>query len=45
LAPDFADPLWGQAFRCSRAILDEGGVRVVYLERDAALMHASTLGS
>ena len=45
LAPDFADPLWGQAFRCSRAILEEGGVRVVYLERDAAGMHASTLGN
>ena len=45
LAPDFADPLWGPAFRCSRAILEEGGVRVIYLERDPGLMHASTLGS
>jgi dCMP deaminase len=44
LAPDFADPLWGPGFRCSQAILDEGGVRVVYLERDPALMHALTLG-
>ena len=44
LAPDFADPLWGPAFRCSRAILEEGGVRVVYLERDPEQMHASTLG-
>ncbi len=44
LAPDFADPLWGPAFRCSHAILEEGGVRVVYLERDPALMHALTLG-
>ena len=44
LAPDFADPLWGPAFRCSRAILEEGGVRVVYLERDPGLMHASTMG-
>ena len=44
LAPDFADPLWGPAFRCSRAILEEGGVSVVYLERDAALMHALTMG-
>jgi dCMP deaminase len=43
LAPDFADPLWGPAFRCSRAILEEGGVRVTYLERDAGLMHALTL--
>ena len=42
-APDFADPLWGPAFRCSRAILEEGGVRVVYLERDPEQMHASTL--
>jgi dCMP deaminase len=45
LAPDFADPLWGPAFRFSQTILEEGGVRVAYLERDAALMHASTLGS
>lgn len=44
LAPDFADPLWGPAFRCSRAILEEGGVRVVYLERDPGQMHAWTLG-
>ena len=44
LAPDFADPLWGPTFRCSRAILEEGGVRVVYLDRDPGLMHASTLG-
>ena len=44
LAPDFSDPLWGPAFRCSQAILEEGGVRVIYLERDPALMHASTLG-
>ena len=45
LAPDFADPLWGPAFRCSHAILEEGGVRVIYLERDPARMHALTLGS
>jgi dCMP deaminase len=44
LPPDFADPLWGAAFRSSRAILEEGGVRVVYLERDPELMHRSTLG-
>jgi dCMP deaminase len=44
LAPDFADPLWGAAFRFSCAILDEGGVRAVYLERDPELMHALTLG-
>lgn len=44
LAPDFADPLWGPAFRCARAILEEGGVRVVYLERDPERMHALTLG-
>jgi dCMP deaminase len=44
LAPDFDDPLWGPAFRCSQIILEEGGVRVVCLERDPALMHASTLG-
>ena len=45
LAPDYADPLWGAAFRFSRAILEEGGVRVFYLERDPDLMHASTLGN
>ena len=45
MAPDFADPLWGPGFRCSQAILEEGGVRVVYLERDPALMHALTLGT
>ena len=44
MAPDFTDPLWGPTFRCSRAILEEGGVRVVYLERDPELMHALTLG-
>jgi dCMP deaminase len=44
LPPDFADPLWGAAFRCSRAILEEGGVQVVDLERDPELMHRSTLG-
>lgn len=44
LAPDLADPVWGPAFGFSRTILEEGGVRVVYLERDPALMHASTLG-
>jgi dCMP deaminase len=45
LAPDFADPLWGPTFRCSCAILEEGGVRVVHLERDPALMHALTMGA
>jgi len=44
LVPDFADPLWGPAFRCSRVILEEGGVRVIFLDRDPALMHALTLG-
>ena len=44
LPPDFADPVWGSAFHCSRAILEEGGVRVVYLDRDPALMHTLTLG-
>ncbi len=45
LAPDFADPLWGNAFLCSRTVLEEGGVQVVHLDRDAALMHALTLGT
>jgi dCMP deaminase len=44
LAPDFADPLWGPAFHCSRSILEEGGVRVIHLEHDPALMHSRTLG-
>jgi dCMP deaminase len=44
LPPDFADPLWGPAFRFSQAILEEGGVRVIYLERDPELMHRSTMG-
>ena len=45
LAPDFADPLWGASFRFSQAILEEGGVRVVHVERDAAVMHAATMGT
>jgi dCMP deaminase len=44
LPPDFADPLWGPAFQFSKAILEEGGVRVAYVERDPGRMHASTLG-
>jgi dCMP deaminase len=44
LAPDFSDPLWGPGFRFSQAILEEGGVRVAYLERDPERMHAATLG-
>jgi hypothetical protein len=43
-APDFTDLLWGAAFHCSRVILEEGGVRVVCLEPDPALMHALTPG-
>jgi len=44
LAPDFADPLWGPGFHCSRAILEEGAVRVLYLPHDPARMHSLTLG-
>jgi dCMP deaminase len=44
MAPDFADPIWGPAFRFSCAILEEGGVRVHYLEREPTLMHALTMG-
>jgi len=36
-APNFADPLWGTAFHRSRAILEEGGVRVAYLDGVAGL--------
>ena len=45
LPPAFDDPLWGRAFHVSRAILEEGGVHVVYLDRDAAQMHALTMGA
>ena len=30
---------------CSRTVLEEGGVQVIHLDRDAALMHALTLGT
>ena len=44
LEPNFADPVWGKTFGCSRDILEEGGVHVTFLERDPAEMHQSTLG-
>lgn len=44
LPPDFADPLWGQAFHSSRTILQEGGVRVLHLNHDPVLMNSLTLG-
>lgn len=44
MAPEFTDPVWGPSFHFSRSILEEGGVRVHYLARDPAQMHALTLG-
>lgn len=43
LAPDFADPVWGESFGPSTTILAEGGVVVTNMPRDAAEVHASTM--
>ena len=43
LAPDLSDPVWGESFVPSTTILAEGGVRVTYMQRDAAQVHASTM--
>lgn len=34
--PPLDDPVWGASFPRSRIILEEGGVRIVFLERSAA---------
>lgn len=34
-APAFGDPVWGGAFACSQAILEEGGVEVRIVEDEA----------
>lgn len=44
IEPDLADPVWGRSFLGSRVILEEGGVEMVFLDRDPAEMHAATMG-
>lgn len=44
LKPNFADPVWGRTFSCSRDILAEGGVNTTILKRDPAEMHQATMG-
>lgn len=43
LPPDLADPVWGESFIYSRAVLEEGGVELHFSNRDAAQVHASTM--
>jgi dCMP deaminase len=37
--PEFDDPVWGDSFRTSAAILAEGAVEVVYLAEDQERIH------
>jgi dCMP deaminase len=37
--PEFDDPVWGESFRTSAAILGEGGIEVVYLAEDQDSIH------
>jgi dCMP deaminase len=37
--PEFDDPVWGESFRTSAAILGEGAVEVVYLAEDQDRIH------
>jgi len=37
--PEFDDPVWGESFRTSAAILAEGAVEVVYLTEDQERIH------
>ncbi|MBN9090866.1 MAG: hypothetical protein J0J01_28460 [Reyranella sp.] len=37
--PEFDDPVWGESFRTSAAILSEGAVEVVYLAEDQDRIH------
>ena len=37
--PEFDDPVWGESFRTSAAILSEGAVEVVYLAEDQDKIH------
>lgn len=45
LEPDLSDPVWGESFVPSTAILAEGGINVTYMQRDAAQVHASTMSA
>jgi hypothetical protein len=38
-APEFDDPVWGESFRTSAAILAEGAVEVVFLDEDQDRIH------
>jgi dCMP deaminase len=37
--PEFDDPVWGDSFRTSAAILSEGAVEVIYLPEDQERIH------
>jgi dCMP deaminase len=37
--PEFDDPVWGESFRTSAAILTEGAVELVYLAEDQDRLH------
>jgi dCMP deaminase len=37
--PEFDDPVWGDSFRTSAALLSEGAVEVVYLAEDQDSIH------
>ena len=37
--PEFDDPVWGESFRTSAAILSEGAVEIVYLAEDQDRIH------
>ena len=39
LRPEFDDPVWGESFRTSAAILSEGAIEVVYLAEDQDRIH------
>ncbi len=43
LAPDLADPVWGESFIYSRTVLEEAGIALHFSSRDPAEVHASTM--
>ena len=43
LPPMTDDPVWGPTFGPSQAILQEGGVRIRFLGRDAAEVATATM--
>lgn len=45
LAPDPDDPVWGVSFGPSETMLREAGVVIELLARDAAAVHAATMGT